>query len=78
MFTELEACRSARFQYRAMFQSMARSNAPWHFHKGSSNVVLLQDDGKKNEALPIILKNVQSMSEQTMINALVVAIRKGE
>ena len=75
MLTELNACQSARGQYRAMFREMAASGVAWHLHRGTHNVVLLREDAALDVPLPIILHNVHCMAEQTMINALVARLR---
>lgn len=77
MLTELQATQSARIQYRAVFKSMAVSGMRWNFHKGSANVVLLREDATLDVPLPIILSDVQAMSEETMINKLCAALRNG-
>lgn len=56
-----------RTQYRAMFQSMAVGGR-WHVHRGSAGLVLLRDDATLDVDLPIILRDVQAMCEQTMID----------
>lgn len=76
MLTELNAINSARTQYRAMFASMARAGVPWNFHMGSCNVVLLQQGATMDVELPVILRNVHAMGEETMVNALSNALRK--
>lgn len=72
---ELQAIKSARGQYQAMFRSMARGGV-WNIHRGSTgNPVLLIEDAQIDGELPIIVRNVQTMGEQTMANALSVALR---
>jgi len=75
MLTELNAINSARTQYRAMFKSMARAGVAWNIHRGSCNVVLLQQGAPMDVELPILLRNVHAMGEQTMVNALSQALR---
>jgi len=77
MLTELNAISSARTQYRAMFKNMAVSGVAWNLHRGTHNVVLLRADAHMDVPLPVILANVHAMAEQTMVNALSNAIRRG-
>lgn len=73
---ELKAIASARTQYQAMFKSMARGGQ-WNIHRGSAGPVLLIAGASMDVDLPIIVRNVHAMGEQTMVNALSLAIRKG-
>ena len=77
MLTEEKAIASARTQYRAMFKSMVTSCAPWDIHRGASGAVLLMRGAPMDVELPVLVKNVHAMAEQTMVNALSVAWRKG-
>jgi len=74
--TELDAIKSARTQYRAMFKSMATSGVAWNLHTGHTNVVLLRSDAHMDVPLPVIVSNVHAMAEQTMVNALSLALRR--
>lgn len=77
MQTEAQTIASARGQYRAMFRSMAASGAAWHIHKGGAgSPVLLIEGAAMDVELPIIVRNVHAMAEQTMVNALTAAIRR--
>lgn len=77
MQTEQQTIASARGQYRAMFRSMAASGAAWHIHQGSTGNPVLPIEGAPMDApLPIIVRNVHAMAEQTMVNALTAAIRR--
>lgn len=76
MLTEIQAINTARTQYRAMFRTMAAGGRPWHLHRGSCNVVLLQEGATMDVDLPIILRNIHTMGEQSMVNALSAAMRR--
>lgn len=76
MITEEKAIASARTQYRAMFKTMAITGCAWNLHKGGSGAVLLQEGATMDVPLPIIVRNVHAMAEQTMVNALSIAIRR--
>ena len=65
--TKLEG---ARIQYRGLFRRMAADGMRWNLHNGSASVVLLREDATMDVPLPIILRDVQAMSEQTMVNRL--------
>jgi hypothetical protein len=60
----------ARTQYRGLFRRMAAECMSWNLHNGINTVVLLREDALMDVPLPIILRDVQAMSEQTMINRL--------
>lgn len=77
MPSEAQAIASARTQYRAMFRSMAASSVHWHLYGGSASVVLLREDAQMDVLLPIIVRHINAMSEQTMVNALSTALRHG-
>lgn len=57
---------SARAQYQAMFRQMAASGCAWNLHKGSAAYVLLIDGAQMDADLPVVLRHVESMSEQQM------------
>ena len=61
----LRAIDGAATQYRALFASMARGGR-WHIHAGSAGYVLLQDGAQCDVPLPVVLRDVQGMTEATM------------
>lgn len=73
MKTELEICKGARFQYRGSFREMAMGGA-WHVFRSDnfSGVAIAQ----QGEGQPLV-RNVQAMCEQTLVNQLSAAIRSG-
>lgn len=60
--TELQAISSSRTQYRAAFRQMAMG-ANWDLFLGSAGVVL----DRAFEHQTILVRDVQSMSEETMV-----------
>lgn len=70
MQTEIQAINSARTQYRAAFKSMTLGGA-WNVYQGAYGVLL--DVAGMN--LPILVHDVQAKAEQTMVNALSIALR---
>lgn len=76
MFTETKAIESARQGYRACFRRMATEGKAWHLHRTGSGAALYRDDAVFDVPLPIIVRNVHAMSEQTMVNALTAALRR--
>lgn len=76
MLTEEKAISSARGQYRAFFREMAASGVRWNVHLGTHNVVLLREDAHMDVQLPMLVHDVHAMSEQTMVNAVVNALRR--
>ena len=76
MFTEAKAIESARQGYRACFKRMATEGQAWHLHKTGSGAALFREDAKFDVPLPVIVRNVHAMSEQTMVNALTAALRR--
>ena len=76
MFTEDKAIASARQGYRACFKRMAFGGHAWHLHRTGSGAALYRADAVFDVPLPIIVRNVHAMSEQTMVNALSAALRQ--
>ena len=76
MFTEDKAIASARQGYRACFKRMATEGHSWHLYRTGSGAALYRDDAVFDVPLPIVVRNVHAMSEQTMINALTAALRR--
>jgi hypothetical protein len=76
MFTEEKAIASARQEYRVFFTRMATEGLAWHLHKTGSGVTLMRADAAFDVPLPIIVRNVHAMTEQTMVNALSAALRR--
>ena len=76
MFTEEKAILSARTGYRAAFRRMATEDKAWHLHKTGSGTALFRADAAFDVPLPILVRNVHAMSEQTMVNALSAALRR--
>lgn len=66
MQTESQAIASARTQYRASFKTMSRG-ANWDLCLGSCGVVL----DRAFEHQTILVRDVQCMAEETMVNKLV-------
>lgn len=71
--TELQVIKSARGQYRAAFRQMANGGT-WTLSRGVSGVVLHMDGEGRADAAPLV-RNVQALSEEAMVNALSVAWR---
>lgn len=51
-----------RTQYRAMFHTMA-TGGRWNVHRGTAGLVLLQDGAPMDVPLPVLVRDVQAMSE---------------
>ncbi|WP_315127291.1 hypothetical protein [Comamonas antarctica] len=73
MQTEIQATQSARTQYRAAFKSMAAGGS-WHLFQGCVGVILMRQEEGENR--PILVADVQAKAEQTMVNALSIALRR--
>lgn len=73
MQTEIQAIQSARQQYRAAFRHMAMPGANYCIVSGLVGVVLLSVEYVEEQE--ILVECVQAKSEETMINALTLALR---
>lgn len=73
MNTEAQAIESARQQYRIAFRKMA-CGGKWNIYATRSGVSLDLDGCQFGE---ILVRDVQAMAEQTMVNALSAALRRG-
>lgn len=71
--SELDAIRSARAQYAAAFLSMA-CGGRWHIYRGVVGPVLTDD--VPNDAA-VLVRDIQGMSAEAMVNALSAAIKRG-
>lgn len=76
MITEQKLIESARGQYRAFFRDMAASGVTWNIHIGMLGPVLLQHGATMDVPLPVLLTNIQAMTEETMVNRLSEAWRR--
>lgn len=76
MITEQKLIESARWQYRAFFRVMAASGVTWNFHVGTQSVFLSQHGATMEVPLPVLLTNIQAMTEETMVNRLSEAWRR--
>lgn len=82
--TELEALLSLRTQYRAAFKRMAANIGAerFHVHAGSVGVVLMPHStapvpaGAPIYAAPVLVRDVQNLTEQQAVNALSAAIKR--
>lgn len=71
---------SARGQYRAMYKSMALGGR-WHLHRfpGTDRVVLMRSDAKWDiEEPPVLVPDVQAMTEARLAQKIQDAVRLGE
>lgn len=66
-----------RTQYRAMFRHMAVAGGHWNVHRGSAGLVLLSEHATMDVQLPVLVANVEAMSEKTMVNAVSAALARG-
>lgn len=64
-----------RTQYRGMFKQMA-CGGKWNVHRGTAGLVLLRDGAQMDVPLPVLVRNVHAMSEQTMVNAVSAALAR--
>ena len=62
-----DAIASARAQFRTCFKTMAARGTRWHLHAGSSGVVLMEQGTFEDYDAPVLVSNVQAMSEDTMV-----------
>lgn len=58
-----------RTQFRTMFRTMAVGGR-WHVHRGSAGLVLLAEGARMDVPLPIILHDVQAMTEDRMASRI--------
>lgn len=81
--TEPQMIQGARFQYRAYFIGMA-CGGRWHLYRAApgetlSGVILAPEEDmahlQKFERPAILVNDVQSMAEETMVNALSQSVR---
>jgi hypothetical protein len=72
--TKIEACASLRQQFRAAFRTMAARGTRWHVHAGSVGVVLMEQGVHADYDAPILVSNVQAMTEDRAVIALCDAI----
>lgn len=56
-----------RTQFRTLYRQMA-CGGQWNVHRGTAGFVLLIDGAHMDVPLPIVLRNVQAMTEETLIN----------
>ena len=73
--TEAQAISSARTQYRAAFRTMAASGERFHILAGSAGVLLAAESAAIYRPMQRLVSDVHAMAEQTMVNALTVALR---
>ena len=55
-----------RTQYRAMFREMSMGGS-WNVHRGSAGLVLLRSDAVCDVPLPVLVRDVQAMTEAAML-----------
>jgi hypothetical protein len=58
---------SLRTQYRALYREMSCTGQSYNVHRGSAGLVLLVDGAPCDVPLPVLVRNVQAMTEQTML-----------
>lgn len=60
------AIQGARNQFRGLFRTMAAEGGRWHVHAGSSGYVLAREGCEGLPDLPVVVPDVQAMTEDRM------------